>query len=136
MHPAEVRPATAWVRRPGRWRPRGPGRPRGPAGERRGARERRGRRGGPAPGAFGVGGGAVGRTPQNVRNDDGPPPDEPPFDPDYDKPAGNGFYDGFDPGDEPLDDEAEAALGTSEEQALRLLAEKLGAEKIGEAPAR
>ncbi|GAA1748439.1 DNA polymerase III subunit gamma and tau [Luedemannella helvata] len=79
---------------------------------------------------------AVARTPGMGRADDGPPADEPPFDPDYDKPSGDRFYDGFDPGDEPLDDETEASLGTSEEQALRLLAEKLGAEKISETPSR
>jgi len=40
-------------------------------------------------------------------------------------------FDEFDPGDEPLDD-ASATRRTSEEQALQLLTEKLGAEKIGE----
>jgi len=60
---------------------------------------------------------------------DGPPPGEPPFDPDYDAPGG-GL--GFDPGDEPADDEPEAVRETSEQQALRLLTEELGAEKIGE----
>jgi DNA polymerase-3 subunit gamma/tau len=56
-----------------------------------------------------------------------PPPDEPPFDPDYDTP-------GFDPGDEPLDeaDGVPAVRESSEEQALRLLSEALGAEKISD----
>ncbi len=59
-----------------------------------------------------------------------PVAEEPPFDPDYDAP-------GFDPGDEPADEPAEgagapAARESSEEQALRLLSEALGAEKIGD----
>jgi len=37
---------------------------------------------------------------------------------------------GFDPGDEPIDDEPPAARESSEEQALRLLREHLGAERI------
>jgi DNA polymerase-3 subunit gamma/tau len=37
---------------------------------------------------------------------------------------------GFDPGDEPIDDEAPAVRESSEEQALRLLREHLGAERI------
>jgi DNA polymerase-3 subunit gamma/tau len=43
-------------------------------------------------------------------------------------------FEGFDEGDEPLDDDAESAgpRQSSEEQALQLLAEQLGAEKIGE----
>jgi DNA polymerase-3 subunit gamma/tau len=57
--------------------------------------------------------------------DDGPPPGEPPWDPEFD---------GFDPGDEPLDDvvDEKTARQSSEAQALQLLQEKLGAEKIGE----
>jgi DNA polymerase III subunit gamma/tau len=44
---------------------------------------------------------------------------------------------GFDPGDEPLDDDAGAAVRqTSEQQALHLLQEHLGAEKISEVDAR
>jgi DNA polymerase III subunit gamma/tau len=41
---------------------------------------------------------------------------------------------GFDPGDEPLDDEVDPATArqSSEEQAIRLLTEQLGAERIGE----
>jgi DNA polymerase-3 subunit gamma/tau len=63
--------------------------------------------------------------------DDGPPPDEPPFDPDYDRPT---TYEGFDPGDEPLDDAVDPsqARTSGEEQAIALLTEKLGAERIGE----
>jgi DNA polymerase-3 subunit gamma/tau len=62
--------------------------------------------------------------------DDGPPPDEPPFDPDYDRAPS---YEGFDPGDEPLDDAVDPALArqSSEDQAIALLTEKLGAERIG-----
>ena len=37
---------------------------------------------------------------------------------------------GFDPGDEPVDDEQPAVRESSEEQALRLLKEHLGAERI------
>lgn len=61
--------------------------------------------------------------------DDSPPPDEPPYDPEYD---------GFDPGDEPLDDvvDERTARQSSEAQALQLLKEKLGAEKIAEIDAR
>ena len=62
---------------------------------------------------------------------DGSALDEPPYDPDYDGPVSDPSYPGLDPGDEPLDD-AQAVRETSEEQALRLLAEALGAEKIGE----
>ena len=61
---------------------------------------------------------------------DAPPADEPPFDPDYDRPVSD-QYDGFDPGDEPLDDADPGAVReSSEEQALRLLRETLGAEQI------
>jgi DNA polymerase-3 subunit gamma/tau len=54
-------------------------------------------------------------------------PDEPPYDPEYDTPS-------FDPGDGPADDAADgnAPRPSSEEQALRLLSDTLGAEKIGE----
>jgi DNA polymerase-3 subunit gamma/tau len=50
------------------------------------------------------------------------------------KPAEEPSYDeGFDPGDEPLDDvvDEQTARRTSEEQALQLLHQTLGAEKIG-----
>jgi DNA polymerase-3 subunit gamma/tau len=56
--------------------------------------------------------------------------EEPPYDPDYDKPVRDPQYPGFDPGDEPVEDEGAAVRESSEEQALRLLAEALGAEKI------
>ena len=60
-----------------------------------------------------------------------PPADEPPYDPEYDPPVRDPQHVGFDPGDEPLDDVDEAVVHqSSEEQALRLLAETLGAEKI------
>jgi DNA polymerase III subunit gamma/tau len=63
-----------------------------------------------------------------------PPPDEPPYDPDYDPPVRDPRgYEGFDPGDEPLEDvDEQATRQTSEQQALRLLQQALGAEKIGE----
>jgi DNA polymerase-3 subunit gamma/tau len=54
--------------------------------------------------------------------------EEPPYDPEYD-PA----VPGFDPGDEPVDDAEGGTVvrESSEEQALRLLTEALGAERIG-----
>ncbi|HEY3507156.1 MAG TPA: DNA polymerase III subunit gamma and tau [Actinocatenispora sp.] len=61
------------------------------------------------------------------------------FSPDDPVPANLGGYDGFAPGDEPTDeplDPAKAlpsAAATAEEQALSLLVQNLGAEKIGEA---
>lgn len=57
--------------------------------------------------------------------------DEPPFDPDYDRPVADPRFPGLDPGDELLDD-ASSVRESSEEAALRLLSEALGAEKIGE----
>lgn len=72
------------------------------------------------------------RTKQSL---DEAPPDEPPYDPEYQGPIAAGpAYDGFDPEDEPLDvvlDE-QAAWQSSEQQALQLLQQALGAEKIGE----
>ncbi|TYB93798.1 DNA polymerase III subunit gamma and tau [Micromonospora sp. WP24] len=74
---------------------------------------------------------------------------EPPYDPEYDGPVRSGdgrpqaapatpVYDGFDPGDEPLDDvmDEKTARESSEEQAVRLLREAFGAEKINEVDAR
>jgi DNA polymerase-3 subunit gamma/tau len=60
--------------------------------------------------------------------------DEPPYDPDYDPPVSDPQYPGFDPGDEPTDEviDERTARESSEEQALRLLAEALGAERIEE----
>lgn len=52
--------------------------------------------------------------------------EEPPFDAEDDGPR----YPGFDPGDEPLDDEPGTPRESGEEQALRLLTEALGAERI------
>ncbi len=47
--------------------------------------------------------------------------------------VGGAGFDGFDPGDEPLDEVVESsAAPTSEQQAVRLLAERLGAEPIGD----
>ena len=50
-----------------------------------------------------------------------------------DEPPPDAEYEGFDPGDEPLDDvvDEQTARRTSEEQALQLLRQTLGAEKIG-----
>ncbi|SBT52770.1 DNA polymerase III subunit gamma and tau [Micromonospora narathiwatensis] len=68
---------------------------------------------------------------------------EPPYDPDYDGPVAGAakatpVYEGFDPGDEPLDDviDERTARQSSEEQAVRLLREAFGAEKIDEVDAR
>ncbi|WP_434742036.1 DNA polymerase III subunit gamma and tau [Micromonospora sp. SH-82] len=81
---------------------------------------------------------------------------EPPYDPDFDgpvrggdgprgrgaqgngQPAATGAFEGFDPGDEPLDEviDERAARQSSEEQAVQLLREAFGAEKIGEVEAR
>ncbi|MEV1108717.1 DNA polymerase III subunit gamma and tau [Micromonospora sp. NPDC049751] len=74
---------------------------------------------------------------------------EPPYDPDYDGPLRGGrpggaapaakpTYEGFDPGDEPLDEviDEKTARESSEEQAVRLLRETFGAEKIDEVDAR
>ncbi|WP_345636613.1 hypothetical protein [Rugosimonospora acidiphila] len=67
------------------------------------------------------------------------PPDEPPYDPDYDPPVRDALvHEGFDPGDEPLDEivNDQTAHLTSEQQALQLLQQTLGAEKIGEVDVR
>ncbi|WP_433536124.1 DNA polymerase III subunit gamma and tau [Micromonospora sp. CA-249363] len=74
---------------------------------------------------------------------------EPPYDPDFDGPLRGGrpsgaapaakpAYEGFDPGDEPLDEviDEKTARESSEEQAVRLLRETFGAEKIDEVDAR
>ncbi|SCG59122.1 DNA polymerase III subunit gamma and tau [Micromonospora coxensis] len=72
---------------------------------------------------------------------------EPPYDPDYDgplrgggrpEPAATPAYEGFDPGDEPLDDviDERTARQSSEEQAVALLREAFGAEKIDEVDVR
>ncbi|AGZ46616.1 DNA polymerase III subunits gamma and tau [Actinoplanes friuliensis DSM 7358] len=76
---------------------------------------------------------------------DGSPTEEAPYDPEYDGPVrpGNGSapaakggqkFDGFDPGDEPLDDviDEKTARQSSEQQAVQLLRDALGAEKISE----
>ncbi|GAB2581959.1 hypothetical protein Aab01nite_59180 [Paractinoplanes abujensis] len=72
---------------------------------------------------------------------DGSPTEEAPYDPEFDGPpsargkgGGGGGYEGFDPGDEPLDDviDEKTARESSEQQAMRLLQEAFGAEKIGE----
>ncbi|MGC1210312.1 MAG: DNA polymerase III subunit gamma and tau, partial [Micromonospora sp.] len=74
---------------------------------------------------------------------------EPPYDPDFDGPLRSGgrpatappptpTYEGFDPGDEPLDEviDERTARQSSEEQAVQLLREAFGAEKIDEVDAR
>ncbi|MBQ1076481.1 DNA polymerase III subunit gamma and tau [Micromonospora sp. C31] len=75
---------------------------------------------------------------------------EPPYDPDFDGPVRGGAgrpggagpaapnFEGFDPGDEPLDEviDEQTARESSEEQAVRLLREAFGAEKIDEVDAR
>ncbi|MFC8615594.1 DNA polymerase III subunit gamma and tau [Micromonospora purpureochromogenes] len=72
---------------------------------------------------------------------------EPPYDPDFDgplrgggrpQPAATPAYEGFDPGDEPLDEviDERTARQSSEEQAVQLLREAFGAEKIDEVDAR
>ncbi|MFG1891837.1 DNA polymerase III subunit gamma and tau [Micromonospora sp. NPDC049051] len=75
---------------------------------------------------------------------------EPPYDPDFDGPLRGGAgrpggaapaapnFEGFDPGDEPLDEviDERTARESSEEQAVRLLREAFGAEKIDEVDAR
>nr|WP_307872749.1 DNA polymerase III subunit gamma and tau [Actinoplanes ovalisporus] len=67
---------------------------------------------------------------------DGSPTEEAPYDPEFDGPPSSkgGGYEGFDPGDEPLDDviDEKTARESSEQQAMRLLREAFGAEKIGE----
>jgi DNA polymerase III subunit gamma/tau len=96
----------------------------------------RGTGGRPGSGRPGTGRGGAGRGGTGAAGDnswrDAPPADEPPFDPDYDRPVADSHYDGFDPGDEPLDDESGGLVSreSSEEQALRLLRETLGAERI------
>lgn len=66
---------------------------------------------------------------------DGSPIEEAPYDPEYDgPPSGGAAFDGFDPGDEPLDEviDEKTARASSEEQAMQLLREAFGAEKIAE----
>jgi DNA polymerase-3 subunit gamma/tau len=59
--------------------------------------------------------------------------EEPPYDPEFDGPIASATNIGFDPGDEPDDDaDAETVRATSEQQALDLLRQQLGAEKIAE----
>jgi DNA polymerase III subunit gamma/tau len=59
--------------------------------------------------------------------------EEPPYDPEFDGPITSAGHVGFDPGDEPDDDaDAETVRQTSEQQALDLLRDALGAEKIAE----
>ncbi|SCG55993.1 DNA polymerase III subunit gamma and tau [Micromonospora halophytica] len=98
--------------------------------------------------AAAAGGGKAQRTAQPARRTADPDwAGEPPYDPDYDgplrgggrpEPAATPAYEGFDPGDEPLDDviDERTARQSSEEQAVALLREAFGAEKIDEVDAR
>ncbi|NYT92634.1 DNA polymerase III subunit gamma and tau [Salinispora sp. H7-4] len=68
---------------------------------------------------------------------------EPPYDPEYDGAPRGGtasavVHEGFDPGDEPLDEviDERTARQSSEEQAVRLLREAFGAERIDEVESR
>lgn len=64
---------------------------------------------------------------------------EPPYGPDFDgSPRGGPKFEGFDPGDEPLDEviDERTPRQSSEQQAMQLLQQELGAEKIGEIDAR
>ncbi|MEV6925898.1 DNA polymerase III subunit gamma and tau [Dactylosporangium sp. NPDC051485] len=99
----------------------------------------------PAPPAPATNGGRPASPPAPATNGRRPPAagaesawegagaDEPPWDPDYDDApaAADPRFPGLDPGDELLDDASEVRE-TSEEAALRLLIEALGAERIGE----
>ncbi|MEV8510972.1 DNA polymerase III subunit gamma and tau [Dactylosporangium sp. NPDC051484] len=78
-----------------------------------------------APGAAGAG------SIESASAWEGTGADEPPFDPEYDSAVTDPRFPGLDPGDELLDDTTDVRE-TSEEAALRLLIEALGAEKIGE----
>ncbi|MCW3843480.1 DNA polymerase III subunit gamma and tau, partial [Micromonospora yasonensis] len=102
-----------------------------------------------AAAAAAAGGGPKGpRTAQPARQTaDADWAGEPPYDPDFDGPIRPGagpaapavpVYEGFDPGDEPLDDviDERTARQSSEEQAVQLLREAFGAEKIDEVDAR
>ncbi|MDQ7906875.1 DNA polymerase III subunit gamma and tau [Phytohabitans sp. ZYX-F-186] len=84
------------------------------------------------------------RTPASSPTADSTWAGEPPYDPDYDGPRSNGAvaspattavaYEGFDPGDEPTDEvvDERTARQSSEQQAMQLLQQTFGAEKIGE----
>ncbi|NMO52237.1 DNA polymerase III subunit gamma and tau [Actinoplanes sp. TBRC 11911] len=78
--------------------------------------------------------GAAGAKAGNAPWADGGPAEEAPYDPEYDGPPPRGSFEGFDPGDEPLDDviDEKTARESSEQQAMRLLQDAFGAEKIGE----
>ncbi|MFE9691971.1 DNA polymerase III subunit gamma and tau [Micromonospora sp. NPDC005806] len=103
-----------------------------------------------AAAAAGSGPGKGPRGPQAARQTaDADWAGEPPYDPDFDGPIRPGgrataptpaapAYEGFDPGDEPLDDviDERTARQSSEEQAVQLLRETFGAEKIDEVDAR
>ncbi|GAA4679447.1 DNA polymerase III subunit gamma and tau [Phytohabitans rumicis] len=79
--------------------------------------------------------GRVGRTPAAaVKTADSSFAGEPPYDPEFDGPRPKAAYEGFDPGDEPTDDvvDERTARQSSEQQAMQLLQQTFGAEKIGE----
>jgi DNA polymerase-3 subunit gamma/tau len=101
------------------------------------------RGGGPANGRRTASTSGTGRTPTSRPGGSrsGPATDdswsdgneEPPYDPEFDGPITPAGHVGFDPGDEPDDDaDAGTVRQTSEQQALDLLRDALGAEKIAE----
>ncbi|MEU4218701.1 DNA polymerase III subunit gamma and tau [Actinoplanes sp. NPDC026623] len=95
-------------------------------------------------------GGNAAAAGRNSAWSDGSPTEEAPYDPEYDGPVrpggagpghggsqgpgGGAAFEGFDPGDEPLDDviDEKTARQSSEQQAVQLLRDALGAEKISE----
>jgi DNA polymerase-3 subunit gamma/tau len=82
-----------------------------------------------------TGAAAAGAAPKDSWSDGSTAAEEPPYDPDFDGPVGGAAaFEGFDPGDEPLDDviDEKVARQSSEQQAMQLLQEAFGAEKISE----
>ncbi|GLY05171.1 DNA polymerase III subunit gamma and tau [Actinoplanes sp. NBRC 101535] len=75
----------------------------------------------------------TGNAPGSSAWSDGTPTEEAPYDPEYDGAPSGGFQ-GFDPGDEPTDDviDEKTARLSGEAQAMQLLRDAFGAEKIGE----
>ncbi|HEV7962379.1 MAG TPA: DNA polymerase III subunit gamma and tau [Actinoplanes sp.] len=90
---------------------------------------------GAATPATATGAAATAAAPSASWSDASTAAEEPPYDPDYDGPVrGPAAFEGFDPGDEPLDDviDEKVARQSSEQQAMQLLQEAFGAEKISE----
>jgi DNA polymerase-3 subunit gamma/tau len=95
-----------------------------------GGRRAGGSTGGTARVPSGRTGGRSSASPDNAWPDGN---EEPPYDPEFDGPITPATHVGFDPGDEPDDEaDAETVRQTSEQQALDLLRQTLGAEKIAE----